>query len=90
MLCAISTQCYLLAIGYTCVVGWIFKYTFLSFTGDLFSMGQDMDVINGTLSIRCVKSNGCSDFVTGFSIMPIVPPVYIIRIFGFAIEAIFF
>lgn len=37
-----------LAIGYTCVMGWIFKYTFLSFTGDLFSMGQDMDVINGT------------------------------------------
>ena len=37
-----------LAIGYTCVMGWIFKYTFLSVTGDLFSMGQDMDVINGT------------------------------------------
>ena len=37
-----------LAIGYTCVMGWIFKYTFMSFTGDLFSMGQDMDVINGT------------------------------------------
>ena len=37
-----------LAIGYTCVMGWIFKYTFMSFTGDLFSMGQDMDVISGT------------------------------------------
>lgn len=37
-----------LAIGYTCVMGWIFKYTVMSFTGDLFSMGQDMDVINGT------------------------------------------
>jgi len=29
-------------------MGWIFKYTFMSFTGDLFSMGQDMDVISGT------------------------------------------
>lgn len=37
-----------LAIGYTCVVGWIFKYTFMSFTGGLFSMGQNMDIIGGT------------------------------------------
>ena len=34
-----------LAIGYTVVVGWIFKYTFLSFTGHLHGMGQDMSVI---------------------------------------------
>lgn len=31
-----------LAIGYTCVMGWIFKYTFMSFSGGLFDMGQDM------------------------------------------------
>jgi len=37
-----------LAIGYTCVMAWIFKYTFLSFSGGLFKMGQDMDVIGGT------------------------------------------
>lgn len=37
-----------LAIGYTCVVGWIFKYTFMSFTGELFAMGQNMDIIGGT------------------------------------------
>ena len=37
-----------LAIGYTCVMGWIFKYTFMSFSGELFSMGQDMDKIGGT------------------------------------------
>jgi len=37
-----------LAIGYTCVMAWIFKYTFLSFSGGLYGMGQDMDVIGGT------------------------------------------
>lgn len=36
-----------LAIGYSCVIGWIFKYTFLAFTGGLSSMGQDMDNIGG-------------------------------------------
>lgn len=37
-----------LAIGYTCVVGWIFKYAIMSFTGNLFAMGQNMDVIGST------------------------------------------
>lgn len=37
----------LLAIGYSCVVGWIFKYFFLSLSGGIFQMGQDMDVIGG-------------------------------------------
>ena len=31
-----------LAIGYTVVVGWIFRYVFLSLTGGLFAMGTDM------------------------------------------------
>ena len=36
-----------MAIGYTVVVGWIFKYTFMAFSGELAAMGQDMDVIGG-------------------------------------------
>ncbi len=36
-----------LAIGYTVVVGWIFKYTFLALTGKVAAMGQDMDIIGG-------------------------------------------
>ncbi|WP_448903472.1 sodium-dependent transporter [Eubacterium sp.] len=36
-----------LAIGYTVVVGWIFKYTYLAITGQLSDMGHDMDVIGG-------------------------------------------
>ena len=36
-----------LAIGYTVVVGWIFKYTFMALTGGIADLGQDMDVIGG-------------------------------------------
>lgn len=37
-----------LAIGYTVVMGWVFKYTWMSFSGQLFGMGQDMATIGGT------------------------------------------
>ncbi len=37
-----------LAIGYSCVVGWIFKYVFLAISGNLYAMGQDMGAIGGT------------------------------------------
>lgn len=36
-----------LAIGYSCVVGWIFKYVYMSLDGSLFNLGQDMDQIAG-------------------------------------------
>jgi len=35
----------MLAIGYTVVLGWIFKYTWLAISGGLFAMGQDMSII---------------------------------------------
>lgn len=37
-----------LAIGYSVVMGWIFAYTKMSITGEVFAMGQDMNVIGGT------------------------------------------
>lgn len=37
----------MLAIGYTVVLGWIFKYTFMSISGGLFSLGTDMGAIGG-------------------------------------------
>ena len=37
-----------LAIGYTVVMGWVFKYTWMAFSGELYGMGQDMGVIGGT------------------------------------------
>ena len=39
-----------LAIGYSVVMGWIFKYMFLAFSGGLTAMGQDMDKIVGTFA----------------------------------------
>lgn len=36
-----------LAIGYTVVMGWVFKYAFMSFTRELFGMGTDLSVIGG-------------------------------------------
>ena len=39
-----------LAIGYSVVMGWIFKYTKMAITGEMYAMGQDMAVIGGTFS----------------------------------------
>lgn len=36
-----------MAIGYTIVVGWIFKYTFWALSGKISAMGQDMEQIGG-------------------------------------------
>ena len=40
-----------LAIGYTVVMGWVFKYTWMAFSGELYGMGQDMGVIGGTFDV---------------------------------------
>ena len=37
-----------LAIGYTCVFGWIIKYTYMAVSGDLMAMGTEMAVIEDT------------------------------------------
>lgn len=37
-----------LAIGYTVVMGWVFKYCFMGISGELYAMGTDMAVIGGT------------------------------------------
>lgn len=40
----------MLAIGYTVVMGWIFKYCWMAISGGLFAMGTDMGAIVGTFS----------------------------------------
>ena len=37
-----------LGIGYSVVMGWVFYYTKMAFTGELVAMGSDMDTIGGT------------------------------------------
>lgn len=60
-----------LAIGYTVVMGWIFKYTMMSFTGEMFAMGQDMGTIGGTFDIISVSNLPwiIVAVVVGFAIM---------------------
>lgn len=36
-----------LAIGYTCVMAWVFKYAFLAISGGLSKLGTDLDTIGG-------------------------------------------
>ncbi len=37
-----------LGTGYSVIMGWVFYYTKMAFTGELVDMGQDMNVIGGT------------------------------------------
>ena len=45
-----------LAIGYTVVMGWIFKYTAIAITGDMHAMGQDMAAIGGHFDIVAISN----------------------------------
>ena len=41
-----------LGIGYSVIMGWVFYYAKMALTGELVAMGNDMNVIGGTLSHR--------------------------------------
>ena len=45
-----------LAIGYTVVMGWIFKYTAIAITGDMHAMGQDMAAIGGHFDVVAISN----------------------------------
>ena len=52
-----------LAIGYSVVMGWIFKYAKMSLTGELFSLGQNMDAIVDTFNAAAPTTNTLSEGV---------------------------
>lgn len=52
-----------LAIGYTVVVGWIFKYTFMGLSGGLAKLGTDMNVIGGTFGACAPESSSISESI---------------------------
>ena len=54
----------MLAIGYTVVMGWIFKYTWMGISGSLYSMGQDMNVIGGTFGATAPEASSLSGAVS--------------------------
>jgi len=45
-----------LAIGYTCVFGWIVKYAYMALSGKLFSLGQDMDSLGYTFGVETASA----------------------------------
>ncbi len=53
----------MLAIGYTVVMGWIFKYTFMAITGGVYRMGQDMATIGGTFDATAPGAQGFGEAV---------------------------
>lgn len=53
-----------LAIGYSVVMGWIFKYTKMSITGELFALGQDMNAIGGTFGAAAPETKTLGEGVS--------------------------
>jgi NSS family neurotransmitter:Na+ symporter len=47
----------MLAIGYTVVVGWIFKYCFMGISGGLYALGTDMGSIGGAFGATAPEAN---------------------------------
>ena len=54
-----------LAIGYTVVVGWIFKYTFMAISGNLYALGSDMDVIISTFNAAAPQAGTLTESIHG-------------------------
>ena len=47
-----------LAIGYSVIMGWVFYYAKMAFTGELTAMGQEMDAIGGTFGSVAPEADG--------------------------------
>ena len=85
-----------LAIGYSVVMGWIFKYTKMSLTGELFELGQDMAAIGAAFdaaapgadtlgeAVGLVVSNGIFGVGNGWWIIVAVAVSAVIMCFGIA------
>ncbi|MDO4315208.1 MAG: sodium-dependent transporter [Oscillospiraceae bacterium] len=47
----------MLAIGYTVVMGWIFKYCWMGISGSLYALGTDMGAIGGTFGAAAPEAD---------------------------------
>lgn len=52
-----------LAIGYTVVISWIFKYAFMAITGSMYAMGTDMNVIGGTFGAAAPENSSLMESI---------------------------
>ncbi len=82
-----------LGIGYSVIMGWVFYYMKMAFTGELVAMGQDMNVIGGTFGAVAPEASTLGEaikmtFETGgannFWIIIAVVASFAIMIFGIA------
>ena len=83
-----------LAIGYSVVMSWIFKYAFLGVTGGLYAMGTDMNVIGGTFGqtapetetlgegVRLILENGVFGTGNGLWLLVAVAASFVIMSLG--------
>lgn len=53
-----------LAVGYTVVVGWIFKYAFMGISGSLYGLGTDMAAIGQTFGMAAPETNTLSESIS--------------------------
>ncbi len=53
-----------LAIGYTVVLSWIFKYTFMALSGGLFALGTDMNAIGGAFGATAPETASIGESVS--------------------------
>ena len=53
----------MLAIGYTVVMGWIFKYCFMGITGGLYALGTDMGSIGGAFGATAPEAQTIGEAV---------------------------
>lgn len=67
-----------LAIGYTCVVGWIFRYVYLALTGGLAEMGSDLDLIGSSFG------STASSMGNNFWLVISIVSAFLIMAFGIA------
>lgn len=66
-----------LAIGYTCVFGWIVKYAFMAITGKLFAIGPDMDALGYTFGVETAASFANNNWIIIAAVLALL-----IMIFG--------
>ena len=53
----------MLAIGYTVVLGWIFKYCFMGISGGLFALGTDMGAVGGAFGATAPEAGTLGEAV---------------------------
>lgn len=63
----------MLAIGYTVVISWIFKYTFMSLSGGLYALGTDMGAIGGAFGGAAPEAGTLGEALAAIMFFVVLP-----------------